>query len=129
MPEGHCPGGEGDFWNLGEFDPPSRPWQALACQGRLNFGTTIARKIADRPVLQECREARRQRGTAPRTYWWEQELDFTLDNERQGDADIVEDEGWAQPNTRGRGANSLGVAGDDVLRRRQRRELDEELAG
>ena len=91
--------------------------------------TTISKKIAERPVLRLCKAARRQRGTAPRTYWWEQELDFTLDNERQGDADIVEDEGWAQPNTRGRGTNSLGVAGDDVLRRRQRRELDEELAG
>ena len=91
--------------------------------------STIARKITERPVLQECKEARRQRGTAPRTYWWEQELNFTLDNERQGDADIVEDGGWAQPNTRGRGTNSPGVAADDVLRRRQRRELDEELTG
>ena len=90
---------------------------------------TIARKIAERPVLQECREARRQRGTAPRLYWWEQELDFTLDNEQQDAADIVEDQGWAQPNLRGHSTNSPGVVGDDVLRRRQRRELDEKLAG
>ena len=52
--------------------------------------STIARKIAERPVLQECREARRQRGTAPRLYWWDQELDFSLDNEHHGDADIEE---------------------------------------
>ena len=54
--------------------------------------STIARKIAERPVLQECKEARRQRGTAPRLYWWEQEMEFSLDNEHHGDADIEEDQ-------------------------------------
>jgi len=91
--------------------------------------STIARKIAERPVLQECKEARRQRGTAPRLYWWEQELDFTLDNEHHGDAEIVEDQGWAQPNGGAAAPIDRGVDGDSVLRRRQRRELDEELAG
>ena len=57
--------------------------------------TNIARKIADRPVLRECREARRQRGTAPRLYWWDQEMDFSLDNEHHGDAEIEEGQGFA----------------------------------
>ena len=52
--------------------------------------STIARKIAERPVLQECKEARRQRGTAPRLYWWEQELEFSL--EHHVDADVEEDQ-------------------------------------
>ena len=60
--------------------------------------STIAQKISERPVLQERKEARRQRCTAPCLYWWEQELDFTLDSEHLDDADIVEDQVWAQPN-------------------------------
>ena len=83
--------------------------------------TTISKKIEERPVLRLCKAARRQRGTAPRLYWWDQELDFSLDNEHQGDADIVE-EGAAAP-------RGQGFDGDGVLRRRQQRELAEELAG
>ena len=65
----------------------------------------------------------------PRLYWWEQELDFTLDSEHHGDAEIVEDQGWAQPNGGAVAPIGRGVDGDGVLRRGQRRELDEELAG
>ena len=45
----------------------------------------IARKIASRPVLAECRGAERRRGTPPRQYWWEQDLDAELPSLDAGD--------------------------------------------
>ena len=40
--------------------------------------TNIARKIRMRPVMEECEGAERRRGTPPRQYWWEQDLDVEL---------------------------------------------------
>ena len=79
---------------------------------------TVLAAIEGRKLLAECREAERQPGSPARRYWWEQE--FELD-EDEGDA--------GDPVGRGPGATRVGVAGHDVLRRRQRRELDEELQG
>ena len=43
--------------------------------------------IADRPILEECRRAERRRGSPPRLYWWEQEVEFDLsEEEEEGDA-------------------------------------------
>ena len=39
---------------------------------------TIARFIVDRPIFALCRDGERRRGSATRTFWWEQPL--TLDN-------------------------------------------------
>lgn len=54
-----------------------------------------------------------------RQYWWEQE--FELDEEDEEVARV--------PAVRYPRATRAGVAGHDVLRRRQRRELDEGLQG
>ena len=39
---------------------------------------TVLRAIADRPILEECREAERRRGIPTRLYWWEQEFEEEL---------------------------------------------------
>ena len=39
---------------------------------------TVLWAIADRPILEECREAERQRGSPTRFYGWEQEFDEEL---------------------------------------------------
>ena len=42
--------------------------------------------IADQPILEECRRAERRRGSAPRLYWWEQEVELDLSmEEEEGD--------------------------------------------
>ena len=43
----------------------------------------ILRTIADRPILEECRGAERQRGSPPRLYWWEQEVEEELSSEEE----------------------------------------------
>ena len=43
--------------------------------------------IADRPVLEECRRAERRRGSPPRLYWWEQEVELDLSLE-EGEGDV-----------------------------------------
>ena len=79
---------------------------------------TVLAAIEGRALLELCREAERQLGSPARQYWWEQE--FELD----------EDEGGAgDPVGLGPGTSRDGVAGHDVLRRRLRRELDEEPQG
>ena len=50
---------------------------------------TIPQTIADRPVLEECREAERRRGSPPRLYWWEQEVEEELLSEEE-----QEEEDW-----------------------------------
>ena len=35
---------------------------------------TIAMYVVNRPILQECKERERRRGSMPRQWWWEQEL-------------------------------------------------------
>ena len=52
---------------------------------------TVLRAIADRPILEECREAERQRGSPTRLNWWEQELEEDL--ELMG-VDEEEEEDW-----------------------------------
>ena len=39
---------------------------------------TVLRSIVDRPILEECREAERQRGSPTRRYWREQEFEEEL---------------------------------------------------
>ena len=39
---------------------------------------TVLRAIADRPILEECRRAERQRGSPTRLYWLEQEFEEDL---------------------------------------------------
>ena len=41
--------------------------------------------IADRPILEECRRAERRRGSPPRLYWWEQEMELDLSKEEEED--------------------------------------------
>ena len=43
--------------------------------------------IADRPILEECRRAERRRGSPPRLYWWEQEVELDLSLE-EGEGDV-----------------------------------------
>ena len=76
----------------------------------------IARKVSGRPVLGECKEAHRRRGSVPRAYWWEQDLDMELPDLVEEDA--VEGDGPRRHTQR--------ASGHDVLRRRQLRELEEE---
>ena len=59
---------------------------------------SIARKVRGRPVFAECEGAERRRGTPPRQYWWELELDAELQP-------LVEDEGGEEAEEEG----SLGV--------------------
>ena len=40
---------------------------------------TVEAWVATRPVYEECRGATRRRGSAPRKWWWEQEM--SLDSE------------------------------------------------
>jgi hypothetical protein len=37
---------------------------------------TIAVYVATRPILEACREDKRQRGLMPRQWWWEQPMSF-----------------------------------------------------
>ncbi len=37
---------------------------------------TIAVYVATRPVLEECRQGERQRGSMRRQWWWEQPMEF-----------------------------------------------------
>ena len=50
----------------------------------------IARKIRGRPVMGLCEGAERRRGTPPRQYWWEQDLEMELPPLDGGD-DVDED--------------------------------------
>ena len=43
----------------------------------------ILRTIADQPILEECRRAERWRGSRPRLYWWEQEVELDLSEEEE----------------------------------------------
>ena len=52
---------------------------------------TVLRAIADRRILEECREAERQRRSPTRLYWWEQEFEEEL--ELMG-VDEEEEAGW-----------------------------------
>jgi hypothetical protein len=53
---------------------------------------TIARFIVDRPIFALCRDGERRRGSATRTFWWEQPL--TLDDpEALPDCDGAEGDG------------------------------------
>ena len=45
----------------------------------------LLRTIADRPILEECRGAERRRGSPPRLYWWEQEVELDLSKEEEED--------------------------------------------
>ena len=85
--------------------------------------TQIARKVVGRPVMGECKEAGRRRGTPLRQYWWEQDLDVELPD--LGQEDDMEGEG---PRRHAQPARAQHVRGHDVLRRRQLRELEEERA-
>ena len=80
---------------------------------------TVLAAIGERPILAECRGAERQRGSPSRQYWWEQEFELDAEDERDAGAPIglCPGETWA------------GADGHGALRRRQRRELDEELQG
>ena len=44
--------------------------------------------IADRPILEECRKAERRRGSPPRLYWWEQEVELDMSLE-EGEGDVL----------------------------------------
>ena len=44
--------------------------------------------IADQPILEECRRAERRRGSPPRLYWWEQEVELDLSVEEE-DGDVL----------------------------------------
>ena len=45
----------------------------------------ILRTIADRPILDVYRGAERRRGSPPRLYWWEQEMELDLSEEEKED--------------------------------------------
>ena len=53
-----------------------------------NRRRNILRTIADRPILEECRGAERRRGSPPRLYWWEQEVELDLSLE-EGEGDVL----------------------------------------
>ena len=49
--------------------------------------SNILLTIADRPILEECRRAKRRQGIPPRLYWWEQEVELDMsEEEEEGDA-------------------------------------------
>jgi hypothetical protein len=39
---------------------------------------TIAVYVATRPILQECRQGKQQRGAVLHWWWWEQPMDFDV---------------------------------------------------
>ena len=56
---------------------------------------TVLRAIADRPVLEECREAERRRRSPTRLYWWEQEFEQEFEEELSlKGVDEEEEEDW-----------------------------------
>ena len=47
----------------------------------------ILRTIADRPILEECRGAERQRESPSSIYWWGQEVEEELSSEEEKEED------------------------------------------
>ena len=47
---------------------------------------TIAVYVATRPILQECRQGKRQRGSMRRQWWWEQPMDLAGEDDEAIDA-------------------------------------------
>ena len=52
---------------------------------------TVLQAITDRPILEECKRAERQRGSPTRLYWWEQDFEAELSTEEE---DREEEEDW-----------------------------------
>ena len=69
---------------------------------------TVLRAIADRPILEECREAERQRGSPTCLYWWEQEFEEEL--ELMG-VDEEKEAGWLTDCATWRSAHHVGRNG------------------
>ena len=88
--------------------------------------THIARKIAQRPVLAECKGAERRRGTPQRQYWWEQDLEVELPPLDAGDDD--EEERVPRQNHRGAAVPERRGGDDGALRNRLNRDLFEDRA-
>ena len=49
--------------------------------------STVAAWIVDRPIYEACEGAERKRGSAPRQWWWEQELGLDLEDAIGSDED------------------------------------------
>ena len=45
---------------------------------------TVLKAVEGRPILEECREAERMRGSPTRSYWWEQEFELTEEETEEG---------------------------------------------
>lgn len=52
---------------------------------------TVASYIRDRPIFDLCMEGERQRGTRPRKWWWDQEVDVDLESEEDSSSVVSED--------------------------------------
>jgi hypothetical protein len=48
---------------------------------------TIAVYVATQPILEACREGKRQRGSMPRQWWWEQPMRFDVVDALGSDAE------------------------------------------
>ena len=52
-----------------------------------NQGNTIAIYVAMQPILDVCREVKRQRESMPRQWWWEQPMSFNVVDALGSDAE------------------------------------------
>ncbi len=52
---------------------------------------TVANYIRDRPIFDLCMEGERQRGTRPRKWWWDQEVNVDLESEEDSSSVVSED--------------------------------------
>lgn len=52
---------------------------------------TVANYIRDRPIFDLCMEGERQRGTRPRKWWWDQEINVDLESEEDSSSVVSED--------------------------------------
>ena len=50
---------------------------------------TIAEFIVSRPIFEYCRKGRRNRGSSPRQWWWEQPMDLDVARDAASAADVV----------------------------------------
>ena len=50
---------------------------------------TIAKFIVSRPIFDYCREGRRNRGSSPHQWWWEQPMDLDAARDVASAADVV----------------------------------------
>ena len=58
---------------------------------RTDASGTFSNYIRDRPIFDLCLAGERQRGTRPRKWWWDQEINVDLESEEDSSSVVSED--------------------------------------